>query len=102
MKWLAACPGDLAEVESIQLGGHTGLNEAPLHLVAIWEEGRKGEDENIFDCIFCGAVSGLIDLLYKVHAMLQAGQVMLERKAFGLIGQRLDGGEDGGTAGRGL
>jgi hypothetical protein len=46
------------------------------------------------------SITSLIDLLYEIHAMLQTDQVMLEGKALCLIGQRLDGAENGWAVGR--
>jgi hypothetical protein len=63
------------------------------------QDGREGENENILDRIFHGGVSTLIDSLDPVHTILQTGEVMLDGKVFGLIGQFLDGAEDGGCSG---
>jgi hypothetical protein len=75
------------------------LDEVPFHLVAARQDGREGEDEDILDRIFYSGVPGLVDLLHEVHAIVQSDQVMLERKAFGLVGQRLDAAEEGGSGG---
>jgi hypothetical protein len=93
---LTTCFGDLTDVEGIEFRGHAGLDEAPFHLVAMGQDGREGEDENILDRIFYGGVSTSIDFLDSGHAIFQAGEVMLEGKVFGLIGQFLDGGKNGG------
>jgi hypothetical protein len=93
---LTTCFGDLADVEGIKFGGHTGLDEAPFHLVAMGQDGREGENENILDRIFCSGISTSINLLDAAHTILQTGEVMLEGKLFGLIGQLLDRSEDGG------
>src|SRR5580658_7029495 len=96
------CFGDLADVEGIKFGGHTGLDEAPFHLVAMRQDGRESEYENILDRIFYAGISASIDFLDAVHTILQTGEVMLEGKVFGLIGQFLDRAEDGGRGvGRG-
>jgi hypothetical protein len=90
------CFGDLADVEGIKFGGHTGLDETPFHLVAMRQDGREGENENILDCIFYNGITASIDCLDAVHTILQTGEVMPESKVFGLIGQLLDRAEYGG------
>lgn len=72
----------------------------PFQLVAVRENGREGKYEDILDRIFYGCISCLIDLLHEVHAILQTDEVMLEGEAFCLIGQGLDGAEDGGPGGQ--
>jgi hypothetical protein len=88
--YLTTCFSDLTDVEGIKFGGHTGLDEAPFHLVAVGQDGREGENENILDRIFYGGISTFINLLDAAHAILETGEVMLEGKVFGLIGQLLD------------
>jgi hypothetical protein len=63
------------------------------------QDGRKGENENILDRVFYSGISTSINRLDAVHAILQTGEVMLEGKVFGLIGQFLDDAEDGGCSG---
>jgi hypothetical protein len=72
------------------------LDEAPLYLVAAGQNGREGEDENILDRISYSGVPTSINLLDPVHTILKTGEVMLEGKPFSLIGQFLDGAEEGG------
>jgi hypothetical protein len=90
------CFRDLTDVEGIKFRGHAGLDEAPFHLVAMRQDGREGENENILDRIFYGGISTFIDFLDAGHAVLQTGEVMFEGEVFGLIGQFLDRAEDGG------
>jgi hypothetical protein len=59
------------------------------------QDGREGENENILNRIFHGGISTSINLLDAVHTIFQTGEVMLEGKMFGLIGQLLDGAKDG-------
>jgi hypothetical protein len=67
---LTTCPGDLANVDGIEFGGHTGLDEAPFHPVAMGQDGRKGENENILDRIFYSGISTSIYFLDAVHTIL--------------------------------
>jgi hypothetical protein len=85
----------LADVYSVKVGWHTGLDEPPFHLVAAGQDGREGEDENILNRISYSGVSISINLLDPVHAILKTGKVMLEGQPFSLIGQFLDRAEEG-------
>ena len=67
---LAAGFGDLADVYGIEVSGHAGLDEVPLQLVAMRQDGREGENENILDRIFYSGISASIDSLDAVHTIL--------------------------------
>lgn len=75
----------LLDEDGVELGGHIGLDDAPLDDIAIIEHGGEGEDE---DVLYGGADEGIAFLIqfgHEAHALAYHFEIVFEGHAFSVI-----------------